>query len=74
MCNLIGNTICCFYLQLALSGQIEGSKISILSFGLNWWFTQKFGVNINYRNIIFYRYALYSISDGIMGRVILELE
>jgi phosphate-selective porin OprO/OprP len=55
-------------------GLINGGEMGIVSVGLNWFLTQTFAVNLNYRHIELDRFGVRGGSDGIMARVILVLE
>lgn len=55
-------------------GLVNGGEMDILSLGINWWLTPKFGASFNYRHIVLDRYGVRGHSDGIMARVILTLE
>lgn len=53
---------------------IDGGKLDVLSFGLNWWLTPAFNVNLNYRLMNNDTNGLSGESSGFMGRVLLMLE
>jgi len=53
---------------------IDGGRLDILSFGLNWWLTPAFNVNFNYRLINNQTNGLSGDSSGFVGRVMLVLE
>lgn len=55
-------------------GLINGGEMGIVSVGLNWFLTQTFAVNLNYRHIELDRFGVRGGSDGIMAKVILVLE
>jgi len=63
------------YSSIDLSdGPIDGGEMDILSFGVNWWLSPVFNVNLNYRYIMLDRDGFDSNSNGLMGRVLLMLE
>jgi len=53
---------------------IDGGKVDILSFGVNWWLTPVFNVNLNYRFINNQTNGLSGDSSGVMARLMLVLE
>jgi phosphate-selective porin OprO/OprP len=53
---------------------VDGGKLDILSFGVNWWLTPVFNVNLNYRLINNQTNGLSGDSSGIMARIMLVLE
>jgi phosphate-selective porin OprO/OprP len=53
---------------------VAGGEMDIISFGLNWWPTTTFGLNLNYRSIILERFEITGRSSGLMARVVLVLE
>jgi phosphate-selective porin OprO/OprP len=53
---------------------IDGGRLDILSFGVNWWLTPVFNVNLNYRFINNQTNGLSGDSSGFMGRLMLVLE
>jgi len=53
---------------------IDGGKVDILSFGVNWWLTPIFNVNLNYRFINNQTNGLTGDSSGVMARLMLVLE
>ena len=53
---------------------INGGKVDILSFGVNWWLTPVFNVNLNYRLINNHTNGLSGDSSGLMTRLMLVLE
>lgn len=55
-------------------GSVNGGGLDILSFGVNWWLTPVFNVNLNYRLINNQTDGLSGDSSGIMTRLMLVLE
>jgi phosphate-selective porin OprO/OprP len=53
---------------------VDGGRLDILSFGVNWWLTPVFNVNLNYRLINNQTNGLSGDSSGIMARMMLTLE
>jgi phosphate-selective porin OprO/OprP len=53
---------------------VDGGRLNILSFGVNWWLTPVFNVNLNYRLINNQTNGLSGDSSGIMARMMLVLE
>jgi phosphate-selective porin OprO/OprP len=53
---------------------INGGKVDLLSFGVNWWLTPVFNVNLNYRLINNQTNGLSGDSSGLMARLMLVLE
>jgi len=53
---------------------IDGGRLDILSFGVNWWLTPVFNVNLNYRFINNQTNGLSGDSSGVMTRLMLVLE
>ena len=53
---------------------IDGGQVDILSFGVNWWLTPVFNVNLNYRFINNQTNGLSGDSSGVMARLMLVLE
>ena len=53
---------------------IDGGKVDILSFGVNWWLTPIFNVNLNYRFVNNQTNGLSGDSSGVMTRLMLVLE
>ena len=53
---------------------IDGGRVDILSFGVNWWLTPYFNVNMNYRYITLDKDGREGTSHGINTRVVLVLE
>ncbi|MGI9201779.1 MAG: OprO/OprP family phosphate-selective porin [Woeseiaceae bacterium] len=53
---------------------IDGGRLDILSFGVNWWLTPVFNVNLNYRFINNQTNGLSGDSSGLMARLMLVLE
>jgi phosphate-selective porin OprO/OprP len=53
---------------------IDGGRLDILSFGVNWWLTPVFNVNLNYRLINNQTNGLSGDSSGVMARLMLVLE
>ena len=53
---------------------VDGGRMDILSFGVNWWLTPVFNVNLNYRLINNQTNGLSGDSSGIMARMMLVLE
>ncbi|MGI9222784.1 MAG: OprO/OprP family phosphate-selective porin [Woeseiaceae bacterium] len=53
---------------------IDGGRLDILSFGVNWWLTPVFNVNLNYRFINNQTNGLSGDSSGVMARLMLVLE
>ena len=55
-------------------GLIDGGEMDILSFGINWYLSPIFNVNLNYRFITNDKDGLSGDAQGVMGRVLLMLE
>ena len=53
---------------------IDGGRLDILSFGVNWWLTPVFNVNLNYRFINNQTNGLSGNSSGFNARLMLVLE
>jgi phosphate-selective porin OprO/OprP len=53
---------------------VDGGRLDILSFGVNWWLTPVFNVNLNYRLINNQTNGLSGDSSGFMARMMLVLE
>lgn len=54
-------------------GQLEGGKLDIASFGVNWWLTPAMSFTVNYRYTILDRFGKEGKSSGILGRLTLML-
>lgn len=57
----------------ANDGLLTGGDMDILSLGLNWYLTEKFRVNINYRHIELDKDGFVGTSDGIVTRLLVML-
>lgn len=55
-------------------GLIDGGEMDIASFGINWWLSPRFNVNLNYRFVTNDRDGLEGEAQGLLGRVMLVLE
>jgi phosphate-selective porin OprO/OprP len=55
-------------------GNITGDEMDILSLGLNWWLSQTFNFNVNYRHIALDQQGTKGNSDGIMFRAAILME
>ncbi len=53
---------------------IDGGRLDILSFGVNWWLTPVFNVNLNYRFINNQSNGVSGDSSGMMVRMMITLE
>jgi phosphate-selective porin OprO/OprP len=53
---------------------VDGGRLDILSFGINWWLTPVFNVNLNYRFINNQINGISGDSSGVMARMMLVLE
>ena len=54
-------------------GPVDGGEMEILSAGINWWLTQTFMLNLNYRYIMNDRLDLQGRASGATLRLILKL-
>lgn len=55
-------------------GPVDGGDMDIATLGFNWWLTQNFMVNMNYRHVTLDRFGVEGTSNALTGRVMLILQ